>query len=278
MIDDAAHITTIRPTKKSKCNIIVVQAFPANHTLSKGIIDYLSEFFEVHFIDLPGFYPSIPPLKNISVKTYANYVEKRIEELNLDSYILAGISFGFLVISAMAINKQKCLALLASGPYFGVKYLSISKSKKVILSFLVYIIDYLGLAKLIWKTKWYKELLIRVLGRKSKNIVDSIIDEVDPVTYMKTAKIILTYKKYPTFHKDIPYALLINPKDTAINFTKTINLISENIPMNQIRAILTGVEHYPKNPSYEYFKEMFSPNEIESLFNFVEFSNRKRRV
>lgn len=266
-------VNSIRPTQKHKPNIIVIQAFPANHTLSEGIIEYLEDFFNVYFIDLPGFHPDIPPLESVTMNGYIKYVNDKVKELDLENFVLAGISFGFLLATKVKITNKKCLAVLGSGPFLGVGYLNFPIIKRGIFKLVVNIADKTGISEVVWQTKIFKEVLIHFLGNKSKSIIDVIIKEVDPNTFIKTAKILLNYKYKPTFSKDLPYVLLMNPRDTAVSFYKTLETFIDCIDSNKLRVIITNVEHYPKNPTYSYFKKSFTPNEIESLFNFVEFSN-----
>jgi len=86
----------------AKENLVLVNAFLTNSLVLRGLIDYLGKYFRVHFIDLPGFIRDIPPLSEISLENYASYVRRRIDELDLDSYLLGGISFGFAVVSHLA--------------------------------------------------------------------------------------------------------------------------------------------------------------------------------
>lgn len=256
-----------------KPNIVIIQAFPANRTLSAGIIEYLSDFFNVHFIDLPGFHPDLKPLENPTIEKYTQFANKKIRELNLDKFVLAGISFGFLIATKVAVNKDNCLAILGSGPYLGHIYVRFPKGKKLLLRISLKILDKTRIGEKIWYSNTFKKVLTHFLGKKSKAIVDTIVMEVNPEAFFKTASMILTYDEKPNFKKGIPHVLLMNPRDTAIDFYKTLETLIDYIDINKLRVIITRVEHYPKNPTYEYFKEAFTPNEIESLFNFVEFSN-----
>ncbi len=41
-------------TSPRKENLVLVNAFLTNSLVLRGLIDYLNNFFRVHFIDLPG--------------------------------------------------------------------------------------------------------------------------------------------------------------------------------------------------------------------------------
>lgn len=256
-----------------KHNLVLVQAFPANSTLSQGAITYLEEFFHVHFIDLPGFHPSVKPLDKISLENYVKYVEEKIESLNLDNYILSGISFGFLVANQVKTN-DRCLFIFAIEPYLGYQYISLSVEKRLaifVVSTLLSIDDFISK---VWEKGWFRNLMSQLMN-KTKAVINVVIREMDPQTLIKTSKIVLWYNKKITFQNK-PYVLLLNPRCNLIKFDKTLYEFVDNIPNQQLRVILTTVEHYPKDPTYEYFKENLSHNEIESLFNFSKYLSKNQ--
>lgn len=249
-------------------DMIVVQAFPANENLSSGMIKYLGEFFNVHFINLPGFHEKEPRLESITFDSLSAFVEKKIESLGLDEYILAGISFGYLLANSINVDRRKVLALMGFGPYLGYDYLGVSDTKRMFNLFLINAILFLRLQNFIWNRWFFRSQLKGFLGGKSGDIVNSIIEETDPTTFFKTAKIALSYDRKPVFHK-LPYIVFMNPKDKAIDFDKTFGEFSRNVDEKYLKLIVTKIPHYPESPSYEYFKKNITHNEIESFFNFV---------
>src|SRR3989338_8142785 len=48
-----------------KPHLVLVHSFPTNSNILSGLIEFLEQYFTVHFIDLPGFTKQIPPLKKI---------------------------------------------------------------------------------------------------------------------------------------------------------------------------------------------------------------------
>lgn len=263
----------MRANQFEKINMILVQAYPANENLSAGIIQYLNDYFNVHFINLPGFHPNVPAIENYDMELLVRYVETQIEELQLENYILAGISLGFLVVNSIKIDRKNCVAVLASGPFLGHKYLYFSKLKRVSLILMLHMILWLGLEDWIWSSRIFESFLSKLLGNKSKEIIETILKEVDSRAFFGTGLELLKYDKLPRF-QDIPYILLINPHDEAINFSKTLDAFWQGIETNLLRVVMTDVAHYPDDPSYEYFKTAFTQNEIESIFNFVEYVSR----
>src|SRR6266496_3587000 len=105
-----------------KHNLVLVHSFPTNSILLRGLIEYLSDYFNVHFVDLPGFTKGTTPLPHITLSGYSAFLEEKINELGLETYLVAGISFGFAVVNK-AKHSNKCLGILAIEPYIGTKSL-----------------------------------------------------------------------------------------------------------------------------------------------------------
>lgn len=271
MIDGVYSTASLR-TNGKKLDMILIQAFPANRTLSTGIIKYLSNYFNVHFIDLPGFYPGLVASSDCRPETFVKFVEKKINELNLERYILAGISFGFLIANSVETDRQKCIAILGSGPYLGVDYVQLSWIRRLGYLSLLLLIDQFHLENLFWGKTLFKKILARLLDEKSDTIIEVIVSQVVPQTFFRTAIQILKYRQEPVFKDDMPYILLINPNDSAIKFDKTLRTMWHGVQADLLRVILTKTPHYPPDPSYEFFVQSFTQNEIESLFNFVDYA------
>src|SRR5262245_52978902 len=101
-----------------KENLVLVHSFPTKSILLRGLADYLNDSFETYCIDLPGFTRQVPPLPRISWDAFSRFTESRIRELSLDSYVAAGISFGFRVVNNMAVD-EKCRGILGLVPFLG---------------------------------------------------------------------------------------------------------------------------------------------------------------
>ena len=110
-------------TKKE--NLILVHSFPTNSILLKGFIGYIDDYFNVYPIDLPGFRKDIKPLQKITIDSYSKFVEEKVKKLNLDDFLIGGISFGFIVVNNAKIDK-KCKGIIAIEPYVNSKSLRMS--------------------------------------------------------------------------------------------------------------------------------------------------------
>src|SRR3989344_1992701 len=119
-----------------KENLVIVHPFPLNSILIKDITNCLDDYFDITFIDLPGFIRTIKPLKKIGYKEFGRYLNEKLANIGLCEYILCGISFGFLVVSQITPPKE-CKAILAVGPYLGAWSLKVSTKKRWIARSLI---------------------------------------------------------------------------------------------------------------------------------------------
>src|SRR3989344_2575884 len=146
----------------TKPHLLLIHSFPTNSVLLHGLEEFLSDFFTVHFIDLPGFHKNNPLHEGaITLKKFSNYFDQKIAELDVDEYIVGGVSFGFLVVNNSKLD-ERCKAILAMEPFVNTKCLNISfwKQKKYIaIASMVKLIHLLGVEKFIWTSNWFNDYL-----------------------------------------------------------------------------------------------------------------------
>jgi len=246
----------------TKKNLIIVHSFPTNSILLKGLIDFLEDFFNVYFIDLPGFNTTISPLEKINLNNYSEYIETQIKQLNLKNYYLSGISFGFLVANNCKITPN-CKGIIAMEPFINTNYMSETFLEKTFLKLLLFLITNLKLHYKFYNTKIFKKLLIKKNPEERINIM---LETIDAFTFFETAKIILKHNSELKFHNK-PYILVINDNDTEIDSKKIINLF-ENLEKKLL--IKTTSEHYPTEISKKYFEKNINSNNIKKILNFLK--------
>ncbi len=83
------------------------------------IIHFLSMFFTVYIIDLPGFGQSSFPNKNLTIYDYADLINNFMTHLNISNPILIGHSFGGRIIITLCghykINIDKIILIDSAG-------------------------------------------------------------------------------------------------------------------------------------------------------------------
>lgn len=246
-----------------KANLVLVNAFLTNSILLRGLIDYLGNYFRVHFIDLPGFVREIPPLSEITLENYAAYVRVRIDDLDLDSYLLGGISFGFAVVSHLDPG-EKCRGVVAIAPFLDSRCLNLGLLKKSAYTLLVRLTLAFDLPSKIWNHRlfhrafhWYSDY--------PPERIESLLTEMEGRTFFETARIILTHRRTSRF-QDLPYVLILSHSDRTIRNALLLELFKEKI--GRLKVVQAGFEHYPLEVSEDYFQSRFPREDIHDIIVF----------
>lgn len=245
-------------------SLILVHSFPTNSILLDGLVEFLNDFFDLHFIDLPGFTRKSPPLRKVSIDAYARYLESRIGEINPESYILGGISFGHLVCTKTRID-HRCRAILSMEPFLGKRSLYMGPLKRLALGGFAKTVAATGLASKIWASRRFRS---RMLNRgEPAHRVDTMLREIDPHTYFATAGILVDYSEDLNW-RDLPYVLIVNPDDDTINAEDVTDVFKHHV--DRLLVLETTIDHYPKNVTKQYFADRITPHHIEGLFDFLD--------
>ena len=239
-----------------KENLILIHSFPTNSILLSGYIEYLSDYFNVYFIDLPGFTKAGPPLERITFEGYCYFVEGKIKELNLSGYLVEGISFGFAIINHLNYD-EKCKGIIAIEPFIGSGSLKINAMTKGLYLFLIQTICSLRLYSLFWGSQLLVMYLPKLMDYPPETM-SIIFEQIDSRTFFETANMILKDHNIYQFH-DLPYVLIANKDDRTVNFDYVYETLSRNV--TKLLVINTEIDHYPRDTSKAYFKNMV-PEEI----------------
>jgi len=249
--------------KKEKENLILVHSFPTNSIILKNLIDYLNKYINVYFIDLPGFAKDKKPLSKITLKNYSKFVDKKIKEFNLKHYIIGGISFGFLVVNNAKLNKN-CIGIMGIEPYIDESSLNMPPIRKFFYNIVIKAVDSFNLYSKVWNKstfhRFYKE-------DYPKKVLNTVITQIDPFTFFRTARIIVNNRYKLRFHR-LPYVLLINKKDKTIKADYVTKIFQNNI--KDLLIINTKITHYPKDLSKNYFKKHLPKSTLVKIDKFFK--------
>jgi pimeloyl-ACP methyl ester carboxylesterase len=246
-----------------KENLVIVHSFPTNSILLKGYIDYLSDYYHVFFIDLPGFTKAVHPLDKVTMEGYRRFVETSIEQFNLADYFLEGISFGFSIVNRIH-HHGKCKGMIAVEPYIGRKSLQMSPTKRILCLFGLQIVCSLKLYSPFWKSPLFSWLLPQLVHYPDETM-RILFEQIDGKTFFETAKIILSDLS-PYRFQDLPYVLLANKQDRAVNFEYIVNALTPSV--KNLLVIPIEIDHYPKNTSKAYFQQMVPEQVFEQVAVF----------
>lgn len=249
--------------------LFLVHSFPTNSILLSGLKDFLSDFFTVHFVDLPGFHSGVPPLKGlITVKKFSNYLDRVIAESNVGQYLVGGVSFGFLVVNNAKLDKR-CKAIIAMEPYINTACLNVpffTQKKLLLLSWLLNLVVLLKLESFVWNKAWFKKFLQKEMDYPMDR-VETILSHFDPRTFLTVTSSLLTYNKIPRFHK-LPYFLIGNFADKTINFDKAVELFTRNL--YELHIASEPIDHYPKELTKRYFSTRIPQEHIQRMLACIE--------
>jgi pimeloyl-ACP methyl ester carboxylesterase len=250
---------------RQKENLVLVNAFLTNSLVLRGLIDYLGRFFRVHFIDLPGFIRDVPPLTEVSLESYAEYVRQRLADLDLDSYLLSGISFGFAVISQLPPD-ERCRGVVAITPFLSSRWLNLGPIKKSTYAFLVRLALVFDLPTKVWNHRffhrafhWYSDY---PAGR-----IDTLLHQMEGRTFFETARIILSHRQPRGFHKR-PHVLILSHSDRTIKNDPLLKFFQENV--DRLKVVHVGIDHYPPEVTEDYFESRFPQKDIRDIIVFFE--------
>jgi pimeloyl-ACP methyl ester carboxylesterase len=250
--------------RREKDDLVLVHSFYANSLLLHGLGDFLSDDFNVHFIDLPGFAPHEPPLPEVSLESFASHIESRISGLGLGCFYIGGISFGYSVIGRVRLPPE-CLGVLAIFPFLGSRSLAMRRRKKLVYRVVVNAMGASGLGGPLWNSP----ILERFAFWWSKYPparVRLILDQMDGRTFFDTARIILNNgdgAKFPP----LPHVLILNPSDTTIRADYCERMFEERV--KDMCVVRTDLDHYPLEPTADYFRSRFPRGEIDRIKAFL---------
>ncbi len=252
-----------------KENLIIVQPFAGNSRRLKGLIEFLKDYFNVYFIDLPGWSKNIEPLSHISLDNYSQYVEQKIKKLNLPEYWAGGISLGFEILDHANLGEN-CKGLFAVEPYLNSR--SLRRSFKVKTLPIVLIGDLACFSKSykrIWENRIFKKYLIKLSGL-DKEEARKTLDEIDPKTFFETIRLLYKCNKNVTFHH-LPCVLLVNKFDEILDYNYVLKVFKKNKEKELIIDDIR-IPHVPQDLSKEYFKMVFPENDLKKILNFISRS------
>lgn len=247
-----------------KENLVMLHSFPTNSILLGGLIDYLSDFFDVSCIDLPGFTKTTPSLAEISFENYAKFAQQEIEELNLASYWLGGVSFGFFIASLLQPDPH-CQGFLAMEPYIGAGSLRMSRGRRLFYRLFCRSVLRWGIVNHLWTNPLCRRYLPKLRPYPAEH-VEIMFEQIDSRTFFETALLILENKKRCSF-QNLPYILIANKEDQTLDYETIHSLFTAKV--RDLLVIHTTIDHYPSELSKSYFRSQIPEAVIQQVFRFM---------
>jgi pimeloyl-ACP methyl ester carboxylesterase len=249
---------------RGKTNLVLIHSFYANSIVLRGLGEFLSDDFRVHFIDLPGFAAHEPALPEVSLEGFSAHVADRIRALDLDDFIIGGISFGFTVVSRVPLPPG-CRGVLAIYPFLGSRSLALRRQKKLFYQAVVNVIGASGLGGRLWKSRLLESFAFWWSSYPPER-VRLILDHMDGRTFFDTARLILNRGDGAMF-QDRPHVLILNPADTTIRADYCECVFGERV--KDLCVVRTDLDHYPLEPTADYFRSRFPRGEMNRIKAFL---------
>ncbi len=271
MTNPSVRTTSIQRAKArkrrlpAKPDLVLVHSFYANSILLRGLIEFLELRFRVHAVDLPGFAAHEAPLPAVSVDGFAAHVARRTRALGLKEYFLGGISFGFTVVGRVSLPPG-CRGIVAIFPYLGADSLALSRRKKLVYRAVVNLVAATRLGGPIWRSKAVERFAFWWSSYPPER-VRLILDHMDGRTFFDTARIILNQSDGARFHP-LPHVLVLNPRDATVRSDFCQAYFERKV--RDLCLVETDLDHYPAEPTREYFEARFEPADLARAREFLE--------
>jgi pimeloyl-ACP methyl ester carboxylesterase len=249
---------------RERWDLVLVHSFYANSILLRGLGEFLSDEFRVHFVDLPGFAAHEPPLAEVSLDGFARHVARRVRGLGLDEYLIAGVSFGFTVVCRAELPPG-CRGIVAIFPFLGARSLALRRRKKLLYQAVVTAADATRIGGAIWKTRLVERFAFWWSSYPADR-VRVILDHMDGRTFFASARLILGRGDGVRFH-DRPHVLILNPADTTIRSDYCRRVMEETL--TALCVVETDMDHYPFAPTADYFRARFAAEDLARIRAFL---------
>lgn len=250
---------------RDRPDLVLVHSFYANSVLLRGLVEFLELRFRVHPVDLPGFASHEAPLPTVSVDGFARHVAGRIRALGLRSYLLGGISFGFTVVGRVPLPPG-CRGIVAVFPYLGADSLALGRRKKLLYRTVVNLVAATRLGGPIWRSRALERFAFWWSSYPPER-VRLILNHMDGRTFFDTARIILNQSDGARFHP-LPHVLVLNPRDATVRSDFCQAYFEREV--SDLYLVETDMDHYPLEPTREYFESRFNPDDLTRAREFLE--------
>jgi hypothetical protein len=247
--------------------MVLVQGFPGNQTVSKPVIDFLSDVFDIWFHNYPGFHPTSPPLAHYSLAALAADLQRRLDRLPLQRYVLAGCSAGFLLVNAVDPDAR-CLALMGVAPLIGSAFLRQSTLRLAATRALVASLDRYDPNAPVWRPSIFWRLAAPWARPYPRRMRETLMREVAPRALIGMARVILGLRGPVPLAKR-PHILLINPQDTALDANATTRWFRQSLSEERLRVFHTTSAHHPMPLTRDYLQRHVGYATLQGMAAFA---------
>lgn len=243
--------------KGERPTIVMVHSFSTNSILLENLYELIWEYCDVISIDLPWYLKDLPALENPTIQNYADYLQAKLEELNIQwPFWISWISFWATIVNTCRKLPKNCAGIIDLEPYTGKESLKMNAEKKKTSERLAKAVIWWGenLSQLVYKIIWrsyIKKWIVKIAGESLAGIT---LDNIDPRTFFLVWKQLLDISYQDLVFNNSYYHILVrNPNDSTLD-VKIVDEVHKKMLKN-LTIIDTEVDHYPKWLSKEYFQK-----------------------
>ncbi len=258
----------------------------------QGLIEYLGQHFTVYAPDFPGFGKTEPLENPKDIKEMTTVLIKWAEKMDLDDFILSGVSMGGIgaVYFAEEIDHRiKAYILIA--PFFGYRALKLPGTFRKRVAKIIYWVDRL-IPRFLWKVIWKstsligtfmkffsaqnenKDLVNRVFsGKEKQDLVVRIkmLQEMDPKTLFHSLDIVLEgslHYKYDL--SDKPAILLMGTHEDTLDYYKTSRGFKKIF--KKLRMVHINMkEHFPHEKIDQKYLDLHFPGLLRTIKKYIKY-------
>ena len=168
-----------------------------------------------------------------------------------------------------------CRGVVAIFPFLGAQSLALRRRKKLFYQAVVNAMSASGLGGAIWNTRALERFAFWWSSYPPER-VRLILDHMDGRTFFDTARLILNRGMGPV--SNLPHVLILNPADATVRSDYCLREFGGRV--NDLCVVQTDLDHYPVEPTAEYFRARFAAGDMARIRAFFTgpFSNGLRRT
>lgn len=96
------------------------------------------------------------------------------------------------------------------------------------------------------------------------HLINIILQEIDPKTFVDTGLMILNDVPQVTYHP-VPHLLIMNPHDQTLDYEHTLANFRSRVP--RLAVLDTDLPHFPPDLSYDYLAQKLPADQIHTAIN-----------
>ncbi len=181
-------------------------------------------------------------------------------------YLIAGVSFGFSVVCRTSLPPG-CRGVVAIFPFLGAQSLALRRRKKLFYQAVVNAMSASPASAPPSGTRARLERFAFWWSSYPSERVRLILDHMDGRTFFDTARLILNRGDGAAFH-DLPHVLILNPADATVRSDYCLREFEERV--NDLCVVQTDMDHYPVEPTADYFRARFAAGDIARIRAFLD--------